>query len=91
MAYLSVQDEIRSKRLRVCRVKSEENVADLGTTLSKAVIAKHCLILGYVNMAEENVWCERQVVTMFWDFGSAVCSQQQSAIDHVQAAARSNR
>ena len=30
------------------RVKSEENVADLG----KAVIAKQCLALEYVSMAE---------------------------------------
>ena len=43
----------------MCRVKSEENVADLrAKPLSKAVIAKHCLPLGCVNMA------------MFWDFGS---------------------
>ena len=35
------------------RVK--ENDADLGTKpLSKAVIAKHCLTLGHVNMTEEN-------------------------------------
>ena len=51
VAYLWVQDEIRSERLRVRRVRSEENVADLGTkALSTAVIAKHCLTLGYVNM-----------------------------------------
>ena len=31
VAYLWVQDEIRSQRLRVRRVRSEENVADLGT------------------------------------------------------------
>ena len=38
------------------RVKSEEHVADLGTKpLSKAVLAKHCLTLGYVNMDDENV------------------------------------
>ena len=56
VAYLWVQDEIRSQRLRVHRVRSEENVADLGTKpLSKAVIAKHCLALGYVNMNQENV------------------------------------
>ena len=56
VAYLWMQDEIRSKRLRVRRVKSEENVADLGTKpLSKAVIAKHFLTLGYVNMAAEHV------------------------------------
>ena len=47
--------QVRSKRLRVRRVKSEENVADLGTKpLSKALIAKHCFTLEYVNMAEEN-------------------------------------
>ena len=56
VAYLWVQDEIRSEGLRVCRVRSEENVADLGTKpLSKAVIAKHCLTLGYVKMDAGNV------------------------------------
>ena len=56
VAYLWVQDEIKSQRLRVRRVRSEENVADLGTEqISKTVIAKHCLSLGYVNMDEENV------------------------------------
>ena len=52
--YLWVQDEIRSQRSH--RVRSEENVADLGTKpLRKAVIAKHCLTLGYVNMDEGSV------------------------------------
>ena len=56
VAYLWVQDEIRSQRLRVHRVRSEENVADLGTKPpSKAVIAKQCLTLGYVNMDAESV------------------------------------
>ena len=56
VAYLWVQDEIRSQRLRVCRVRSEEKRSRLGTkALSKAVIAKHCLTLGYVNMDEGNV------------------------------------
>ena len=60
-------------------------VTDLGNKpLSKAVIAKHCLTLGYVNMAEE------KDVAMFWDFGSAVSSQQQSAGNHVKTAARSS-
>ena len=55
VAYLWVQDEIRSQRLRVRRVRSEESVADLGTKpLTKTVIAKHCLTLGYTNMTEEN-------------------------------------
>ena len=42
VAYLWIQDEIRSRRLRVRRVRSEDNVDYLGTkSLSKAVIAKH--------------------------------------------------
>ena len=50
---------IDAKATRVHRVRSEENVADLGTKpLSKAVIAKHCLTLGYVNVDEENVQSE---------------------------------
>ena len=81
VAYLWVQDEIRSQRLRVRRVRIEENVADLGTKpLSKAVIAKHCLALGCANMDEENVYGE-QVESMFWDFGSSVRSQRQAAGD----------
>ena len=56
VAYLWIQDEIRSHRLRARRVRSEDDVADLGTKpLSKAVIAKHCLALGYVNMNQEDV------------------------------------
>ena len=52
--YLWVQNGIRSQRLRVRRVRSEANVADLGTkVLSKTVFAKHCLTLGYMNMDEE--------------------------------------
>ena len=39
VTYLWVQDEIRSQRLRVRRVRSEENVTDLGTKpLSKTVL-----------------------------------------------------
>ena len=88
VAYLWVQDEIRSQRLRVRRVRSEENVADLGTKpLSKTVIAKHCLTLGFVNMDEESVQSGWQIVAMFWDFGSAVSSQRQAAGDHVQKSA----
>ena len=51
---MGVQDEIRSQRVQVRRVRSEENVADLGTKpLSRAVIAKHCLTLGYMNMDDK--------------------------------------
>ena len=56
VAYLWIRDEVRSQRLRVRRVRSEDNVADMGTKpLSKAIIAKHCLRMGYVNMNQENV------------------------------------
>ena len=56
VAYLWAQDDIRSQRMRVHRTRSGEHVADLGTKpLSKAVIAKHCLTLGYVNMDAGNV------------------------------------
>ena len=55
VTYLWVQDGSRSQKLRVHTVRSEENVADLGTKpLSKAVIAKHCLTLGYVNIDAGN-------------------------------------
>ena len=67
VACLWMQDEVRSKRFRVRRVKSEENVAD---PLSTAAVAKHCFTLDYANMAEEDVECKRQDVAMFWDFGS---------------------
>ena len=56
VAYLWIQDEVRSRRLQVRRVKSEDNIADLGTKpLSKAVIAKHCTMMGYVNMRQDEV------------------------------------
>ena len=71
-----MRDEIRSKRLRVRSINSEEHVADLGTKpLSKAVIAKHRLALRDVNMAEESVSCKKHktwrcVVTSFRSSGS---------------------
>ena len=77
VAYLWIQDEVRSHRLQVRRVKSEDNIADLGTKpLSKAVIAKHCTTMGYMNMSQENAqtghqswgaskhWTNAQQVTM---------------------------
>ena len=81
VAYLWIQDEVRSQRLRVRRIRSEDNVADLGTKpLSKAVIAKHCITLGYVNMSQENVCMDRQSQR---DSGIVL---QQTAGDHVQRA-----
>ena len=53
--YLWMQDASQIQ-IAVCKC-DEENVADLGTKpLSKAVIAKHCLAPGYVDMSERNVW-----------------------------------
>ena len=55
VAYLWIQDEVRSRRLQVRRVKSEDNIADLGTKpLSKAVFAKHCTAMGHMNMSQED-------------------------------------
>ena len=88
MAYLWIQDEIKLKRLRVRRVRSEENVADLGTMpLGNAVIAKHCLTLEYVKLAEQS---DKRKATV-WDFGSIqmfvtglrAVSTQNAAGDHV--------
>ena len=48
------RDQVSETAMRVRRDRSEENVADLGTKpLSKTVIAKHCLALGYMNMDEK--------------------------------------
>ena len=61
VAYLWIQDEVRSRRLQVRRVRSEDNIADLGTKpLSKAVIAKHCATMGYMNMNQEDAPTNRQ-------------------------------
>ena len=56
VAFLWVQDDVRSNRWRVRRVQREEKVADPGTkALRKSIIAKHSTTLGFVNMAEESV------------------------------------
>ena len=51
-----MQDETGSKRLRVRRVKSEENAADLGTKRSaKQSLRNTAYALEYVNITEESV------------------------------------
>ena len=94
VAYLKMQDEVRSKMLRVRRVKSEENMADLGTTPSKATIAKQCIALACVNMAEEQrsevlvrhwVRCRTGKVQMFVTDNRAVSLQ--SFGDHAKRSA----
>ena len=52
------------------KVKSEENVADLGTKAhSKAAIAEQSKTLGYFDMTEEQAEDAQQDVATFWDFG----------------------
>ena len=84
VAYLWIQDEVRSGRPQVRRVRSEDHIADLGTKLlSKAVIAKHCITLGYMNMSQEDAQMEHHS----WE-----CSEnldQHAAGDHVQETVRS--
>ena len=71
VAYVWIQDEVRSRRLQIRRVRSEDNIADLGTKpLSKAVIAKHCITWGYMSMNQEDGPDRPSVMEMQWDFGS---------------------
>ena len=87
VAYLWVQNEIRSQRLRVRRVRSEENVADLGAKpLSRTVIAKHCLILENVNMDGENVQSGWQVRCSGLRFSSQLSGRQQDTTSRSQPA-----
>ena len=45
--HLYLQDEVKSNRLRVRRVKSEDNLADIGTkALSRRIIRKHSILMG---------------------------------------------
>ena len=84
VAYLWIQDEVRSRRLQVRRVRSEDNIADLGTKpLSKAVIARHCATMGYINMSQEDALTDRQ------SLGCSKTSGQYEAGDHVQRTSRS--
>ena len=48
VAYLWVQDEIRSQRLRVHRIRSEENVADLG----RKPLSSDCEALSHVGIRD---------------------------------------
>ena len=55
VAHLWLQDEVESNMLKVCRVKSEDNLADIGTrALSNKIIRKHATSMEYV-------WCSREL------------------------------
>ena len=73
VAYMWMQDEVRSKRLRVRSAKSEEHVADLGIKpLSKAAIAKHGLTLGHMSTWRKNMFSAS--VKKWRCFGTSVLS-----------------
>ena len=55
VAHLCLQDEVNSNMLRVCRVKSEDNLADIGTkAISNKIISLHAISLGCID-AQENL------------------------------------
>ena len=86
VAYLWIQDEIRSRRLQVRRIKSEDNIADLGTKpWSKAVITKHCTTMGYVSMEQD----EDQMGQQARGCPRTLCIC--AAGDHVQKQTEANR
>ena len=53
VTYLRLQDEVKSNRLRVRRVKSEDTLADIGTkALSNRIIRKHSISVEYLDVQE---------------------------------------
>ena len=53
VAHLWLQDEVKSDRLRVRRIKNDHNLADIGTkALSSKIIRKHATAMGYVGTQE---------------------------------------
>ena len=53
VADLWLQDVVKSNRLRVRRVKNEDNLADIGTkAISSKITRKHAKSMGYVDVQE---------------------------------------
>ena len=53
VAHVCWQDEVKSNRLRVRRVKSEDNLVDIGTkAMSNKIIRKHAISMGYIDVPE---------------------------------------
>ena len=66
VAHSWLQDELKSNRMKVCRVKSVENLAAIGTkALSNKITRKHATSMEYVD-AQENLKSG-----MPWSSGSA--------------------
>ena len=58
VAHLWLQNEVKSNRLRVRRVKSENNLEDIGTkAISNKIIRKHAISVGHID-AQENLRTE---------------------------------
>ena len=55
VAHLWLQDEVKSNRLRIRRVKSEANLVDIGTkAIGNNITRKHAISMEYVD-AQENL------------------------------------
>ena len=55
VAHLWLQDEVKSNRLRIRRVKSQANLVDIGTkAISNTITRKHAISMVYVD-AQENL------------------------------------
>ena len=55
VAHVWLQNEVKSNRFRVRRVKSENNLVDTGTkATSKQITRKHAISMGYID-AQENL------------------------------------
>ena len=53
VAHLCLQDEVKSNRLKVRRVESEDNLADIGAmALSSKIIRRHATSMEYVDARE---------------------------------------
>ena len=77
VAHVWLQDEVKSDRLRVRRVESEDNLADIGTkALSNRTIRKHAISMAYVDVQEN---CRSGGVMELWVGESEQEDQSRSA------------
>ena len=78
VAHLWLQDEVKSDRLRVRRMKSEDNLADIGTkAISKTIIRTNARSMEYVDV-QENL--RSGDVMRLWVDGSEQEDQSRSAL-----------
>ena len=66
LAHLWLQDEVKSNRLRVRRVKREDNLAEIWTeALSQRITRKHAMSLEYVDAPEK--WTSGDAMELWVD------------------------